>query len=159
MGGRRGNQLELRQPPEVVAQSVCGAEPRAEPGAMSKLKLCVAVYLCVCVCGHGLACQVRPDTAQAANQPSLAETSPDQPSQAVRAQRPVPAYQTIRPSPGWQPLPSCPSLARAGQANWQVTYAIPPSTDYASVSVSISVSVSAATIRILLFETENETET
>lgn len=115
MGGRRGNQLELRQPPEVVAQSVCGAEPRAKSRARGHVKieaLCVGfcVSMCVCVCGLGLACQVRPDTVQAANQPSLAQTRPDQPSQAVRAQRPVPAYQTERPSPGWHPLLSCPSL-------------------------------------------------
>lgn len=108
MGGRRGNQLELRQPPEVVAQSVCGAEPRAKSRARGHVKikaLCVGfcVSMCVCVCGLGLACQVRPDTAQAANQPSLAQTSPARQSersdqfQPIRLKDPV---QAGTPSPG-----------------------------------------------------------
>lgn len=58
-----GNQRELRQPPEVVAQSVWSRAKSRARGHVKIEALCVALCVSVCVCGHGLACQVRPDTA------------------------------------------------------------------------------------------------
>lgn len=56
------NQREPRQPPEVVAQSVWSRAKSRARGHVKIEALCVALCASVCVCGHVLACQVRPDT-------------------------------------------------------------------------------------------------
>lgn len=107
MGGRRGNQLELRQPPEVVAQSVCGAEPRAKSRARGHVKIealcvgfCVSMCVCVWACVPGTP---RHGAGSQPAQPSLDQTSPARQSersdqfQPIRLKDPV---QAGTPSPG-----------------------------------------------------------